>query len=371
MSYDALVVGAGYAGSVVAERLASQLGYRVLIIDRRPHIAGNAYDELNDDGLLIHRYGPHIFHTNAAEIFEYLSRFTAWRPYEHRVLAHVRDQLVPIPINRTTVNSLFAKSFASDDEVADFYAQRAEQDGVPRTSEQVVVGAVGRELYELFFRGYTRKQWGLDPSQLDASVTARIPTRTNTDDRYFTDKFQAMPSDGYTRMFENILGNPRIDVRLGIDFNDVRDQIDYGMLIYTGPVDAFFDYRFGRLPYRSLQFEFETVATEQFQPTGTVNYPDERVPFTRITEFKHLTGQRHDATTIVREYPRADGDPYYPIPRPENNQLYERYRELADAVPNVHFVGRLATYRYYNMDQVVGQALATFRRIAGSVQKVA
>ena len=371
MTYDALVVGAGYAGSVVAERLASQLGYRVLVIDKRPHIAGNAYDELNDDGLLIHRYGPHIFHTNSADVFDYLSRFTEWRPYEHRVLAHVRDQLVPIPINRTTVNALFGKQFATDEEVADFYAQRAEPNGVPSTSEEVVVGAVGRELYELFFRGYTRKQWGLDPSQLDASVTARIPTRTNVDDRYFTDKFQAMPRDGYTRMFEKILGHPQIDVRLGVDFNDVRDQVDYGMLVYSGPVDAFFDYRFGRLPYRSLEFQFETIHADQFQSTGTVNYPDESVPFTRITEFKHLTGQSHEATTIVREFPRAEGDPYYPIPRPENNELYARYRELADAASNVHFVGRLATYRYYNMDQVVGQALATFRRISEGLQKAA
>ena len=369
MSYDVVVVGAGFAGSVMAERFASQLRKRVLVIDRRPHVGGNAYDEVDAAGILIHRYGPHIFHTNAREIVDYLSSFTRWRPYEHRVLASVRGQLVPIPINRTTVNALFGLDLHTEEDVAAFYAARAEPVTRHRSSEDVVVGAVGRELYELFFRGYTRKQWGLDPSQLDASVTARVPTRTNDDDRYFTDRFQVMPIDGYTAMFERMLDHPSIDLRLGTDFNEVRDTLDYGSLVYTGPVDAFFDHRFGRLPYRSLRFEFETLPRTRFQPTGTVNYPDEtEVAFTRITEFKHLTGQRHDATTIVREFPQATGDPYYPIPRPENAERYERYKALADATPDVHFVGRLATYKYYNMDQVIAQALATFRRIhdAGS-----
>jgi UDP-galactopyranose mutase len=369
MSYDVVVVGAGFAGSVMAERFASQLGKRVLVVERRPHVGGNAFDELDAAGILIHRYGPHIFHTNAAEVVDYLSSFTGWRPYEHRVLASVRGQLVPIPINRTTVNRLFGLDLKTDDEVAAFYADRAEPVMRNRSSEDVVVGAVGRELYELFFRGYTRKQWGLDPSQLDASVTARVPTRTNTDDRYFTDRFQMMPADGYTAMFERMLDHPRIEVRTGTDFHDVQDDLDYEALVYTGPVDAYFGHRYGRLPYRSLRFEFETVPLERYQPTGTVNYPDETaVPFTRISEFKHLTGQRHEATTIVREFPQATGDPYYPIPRPENAELYARYRALAETTSGVHFVGRLATYKYYNMDQVIAQALATFRRIrdAGS-----
>jgi UDP-galactopyranose mutase len=372
MGHDVVVVGAGFAGSVIAERLATQLDKRVLVLDRRDHIAGNAYDELDDAGILIHRYGPHIFHTNSADIFEYLAQFTEWRPYEHRVLASVRDQLVPIPINRTTINRLFALDLEDDAAVEAFYASRAEPGPTPRTSEDVVVQGVGRELYELFFRGYTRKQWGLDPSQLDASVTARVPARTNTDDRYFTDRFQAMPAAGYTRMFERILADPRIEVRTGVDFHAVRDELDFDQLVYTGPIDTYFDQRFGPLPYRSLRFEFETLPVEQFQPTGTVNYPDEHaVPFTRISEFKHLTGQTHDATTIVREFPQAEGDPYYPIPRPENRERYERYQGLAAATPNVHFVGRLGTYKYYNMDQVVGQALATFRRIADALRWVA
>ncbi len=362
--YDWLVVGAGFSGSVLAERIATQLGERVLVIDRRSHIGGNAYDELDASGLLIHRYGPHIFHTNSDSIFEYLSQFTAWRPYEHRVLARVRDRLVPIPINRTTVNDLYGESFETDEEVAGFLADRAEPKGVPRTSEDVVVGTVGRELYELFFRGYTRKQWGLDPSELDASVTARIPTRTDDDDRYINDTHQAMPRDGYTALFRRMLDHPLIEVRTGTDRLDVPARL-YRQMIYTGPVDEFFDRRYGPLPYRSLEFKFETLATTWHQSVGTVNEPSEDVPFTRTTEFKHLTGQQAPVTTIVREYPRAEGDPYYPIPRPANAELYERYRALAAGVPDTWFVGRLATYKYYNMDQCVGQSLATFRKIAG------
>ena len=371
MGHDVVVVGAGFAGSVIAERMASQLGKRVLVLDRRDHIGGNAHDAPDDAGILVHQYGPHIFHTNSADVFEYLSGFTDWRPYEHRVLARVRELLVPIPINRTTLSRLFGLELLDDAAVEAFYRSRSEGDGVPRTSEEVVLQGVGRELYELFFRGYTRKQWGLDPSELDASVTARVPARTNDDDRYFTDRFQAMPAAGYTALFERLLDHPRIDVRTGADFHDVADSLDYGQLVYTGPIDAYFGYRFGRLPYRSLRFEFETLETVQFQPTGTVNYPDEAVPFTRISEFKHLTGQEHDATTIVREYPTAEGDPYYPIPRPANRALYERYAALAAATPGVEFVGRLGTYKYYNMDQVVAQALATFRRLATELRDAA
>jgi len=351
MSHDVVIVGAGFAGSVMAERLASASGKRVLVLDRRDHIGGNTYDEPDRAGILVHRYGPHIFHTNSSEIFDYLSRFTAWRPYEHRVLAHVRETLVPMPINRTTINRLYGLSLRDDESVEAFYAARAEVGGIARTSEDVVVQRVGRELYETFFRGYTRKQWGLDPSELDASVTARVPARTDEDDRYFTDRFQAMPAEGYTRLFERLLDHPRIEVRTGVDFHAVRDRLDYGELVYTGPIDRYFEHRYGPLPYRSLRFEFETLPVERFQPVGTVNYPDEHAfPFTRISEFKHLTGQVHPATTIVREYPTATGDPYYPIPRRENRERYARYQALAEATPGVHFLGRLGTYKYYNMD---------------------
>jgi UDP-galactopyranose mutase len=363
--YDYLIVGAGFAGSVLAERLASQHGARVLVIDRRPHFGGNAYDEPNEAGILYHKYGPHIFHTNSDAVVDYLSQFTEWRPYEHRVLAVVRGQQVPIPINRTTLNKLFDLDLRTDEEAADYLASRAEPVDDIQTSEDVVVNAVGRELYELFFQGYTRKQWGLDPSELDKSVTARIPTRTNTDDRYFTDTFQAMPADGYTAMFGKILDHPLIEVRTGVDFREYKDhwQDIADHLIYTGPIDEYFDHRFGKLPYRSLKFDHKTLEQERFQLTGTVNYPSPDVPYTRISEYKHLTGQEAPVTTVTYEYPSAEGDPYYPIPRAENQALFKRYEALGDATEGVTFVGRLATYRYYNMDQIVGQALATFKKL--------
>jgi UDP-galactopyranose mutase len=361
--YDYLIVGAGFAGSVLAERLASQHGARILLIDRREHVGGNAYDELNADGILYHKYGPHIFHTNSDQVVDYLSQFTEWRPYEHRVLAVVRGQQVPIPINRTTLNRLFDLALRTDEEAADYLASRAEPVADIRTSEDVVVNAVGRELYELFFQGYTRKQWGLDPSQLDKQVTSRIPTRTNTDDRYFSDTHQAMPLHGYTRMFENMLDHPLIEVRTGVDFRDVRDEVEADHIIYTGPIDEYFDFRFGKLPYRSLKFDHRTLEEERHQPVAVVNYPSPDVPYTRISEYKHLTGQESPVTTITYEYPSAEGDPYYPIPRPENQELFKKYEALADETEGVTFVGRLATYRYYNMDQIVGQALATFRRM--------
>jgi UDP-galactopyranose mutase len=346
----------------LAERLATELGQRVLVIDKRSHIAGNAYDHYNDDGLLVHRYGPHIFHTNAKRVFDYLSRFTEWRPYEHRVLASVDGQLVPIPINLDTINTLYGLKLTSF-EVEKFFASVAEPRNPIRTSEDVVVNAVGTELYRKFFRNYTRKQWDLDPSELDASVTARVPTRTNRDNRYFTDTYQAMPLHGYTRMFERMLDHPNIQVMLNADFQELKDVIPYKTLIYTGPVDEYFDFRYGKLPYRSLEFKHETHDRETFQAAPVVNFPNEHA-YTRVTEFKYLTGQEHAKTSIVYEYPQAEGDPYYPIPRPENAALYRKYQMLAEAEPDVHFVGRLATYKYYNMDQVVAQALSLFDEIA-------
>jgi len=359
--YDFLIVGAGFAGAVLAERLAADAGKRVLLVDRRPHIGGNAYDRLDAAGVLIHPYGPHIFHTNSEAIVEYLSRFTAWRPYEHRVLAQVQGQLLPMPINRTTVNGFFGAELAAD-EVEAFLQSKAERHGTVRTSADVVLSKVGRELYEAFFQGYTRKQWGLDPSELDKSVTSRVPTRTNDDDRYFTDRFQQMPLHGYTKMFEAMLDHPNITCMTGTEYAAV-DRDLYDQLIFTGPIDEFFGHCYGKLPYRSLQFRHETHDMPRFQKVGVVNYPAEGVAHTRVTEFKHLTGQEHPCTSICYEFPAAEGDPYYPVPRPENAALYQRYQALADATPGVTFVGRLATYRYYNMDQVVGQALATYQRL--------
>lgn len=359
--FDYLIVGAGFAGSVLAERLANAMGKRVLIVDKRPHIGGNAYDRYDDHGVLIHPYGPHIFHTNSDDIFQYLSNFTEWRPYQHRVLASVDGQLVPMPINLDTINKLYGLSLTSF-EVEKFFESVAEKKDEIRTSEDVVVSKVGRELYNKFFRGYTRKQWDLDPSELDASVTARVPTRTNRDDRYFADKFQAMPRHGYTRMFEKMLAHPNIKVMTNTDYREIVDVVPWTHMIYTGPIDAFFDNKYGKLPYRSLRFEHVNVPQEQFQAVGTVNYPND-YGYTRISEFKHITGQTHASTSVVYEYPCAEGDPYYPVPQPQNAELYRKYEAEAEATPNVTFVGRLATYKYYNMDQVVGQALATFKRL--------
>lgn len=359
--FDYLIVGAGFAGAVLAERLATQSGKKVLIVDKRNHIGGNTYDYYNKEGILVHKYGPHIFHTNCKDIYDYLGKFTSWRPYEHRVLASVDGMLVPIPINLNTINTLYGLHLSSD-EVELFLQSKAEHKTRILTSEDVVVNKVGRDLYEKFFKGYTKKQWDLDPSELDASVTARIPTRNNRDDRYFTDNYQGMPLCGYTKMFENMLAHPNIKIMLNTDYKEVKDMIPYNEMIYTGPIDYYFDYCYGKLPYRSIEFQFETIETETFQPTGTVNYPNEH-PYTRVTEFKYLTGQKHPKTTVVYEYPKADGDPYYPVPRAENAELYKKYQGMANSITKVHFTGRLATYKYYNMDQVVAQSLKLYKTL--------
>ena len=361
LAYDYLIVGAGFAGSVLAERLARGSGKSVLLCDRRNHVGGNAYDHADAAGILVHKYGPHIFHTNSREIFEYLSRFTTWRGYEHRVLASVEGKLLPIPINLDTINRLYGLKLG-ENEVEKFLATRAIKYESPRTSEEVVLSRVGPDLYEKFFRNYTRKQWGVDPSQLDAQVTARIPVRTNRDDRYFTDQFQFMPRWGFTRMFENMLDHEHIDLALATDFYELRKEVNFRQLIYSGPIDQFFDFRYGKLPYRSLHFEHRTLDREWFQPVAVVNYPND-FEYTRVTEFKHLTGQQHRRTSIVYEYPHGEGDPYYPVPQPTNASIYSQYRKLAESLPNVRFVGRLGTYRYYNMDQVVGQALTLYKNL--------
>lgn len=359
--FDWLIVGAGFAGATLAERLATQRGDRVLVIDKRPHIGGNAYDRFNDDGVLVHQYGAHVFHTNSEMVFKHLSQFTEWRPYAHRVLGRVDDKLVPIPINLDTINSLYDLHL-SPGELEGWLASRAERVETIRTSEDVIVSTVGRELYEKFFQGYTRKQWGMDPSEFDRSVTARLPTRFDREDRYFTDEYQYMPKHGYTRMFERMLRHPNIKVMTQTDYREVRDDIAFKRLIFTGAIDEYFDFRYGKLPYRSLQFRHETVDQERLLPVATVNYPQTEA-YTRVSESKQLTGQVHPKTTLTYEYPSAVGDPYYPIPKPENVELFKRYEQLAMNTPNVWFVGRLASYRYYTMDQVTGQALATFRRI--------
>ncbi len=367
--FDYLIAGAGFAGCVMAERLAADAGKKVLVLDKRPHIGGNAFDRFDDAGVLIHQYGPHIFHTNSREVFEYLSRFTEWRPYQHRVQAWVDGQLLPFPINLDTINQMYGLGLTSL-ELNGFFESLAEKRTAIKTSEDVIVSKIGRELYEKFFRNYTRKQWGLDPSELDAAVTARIPVRSNRDDRYFTDSYQAMPLRGYTRMFERMLAHPNIKILLNADYREVQKVIPHREVIYTGPVDEYFEYRYGKLPYRSLDFRFETRNVKRVQPVAVINYPNEN-PYTRVTEFKHLTGQEHAKTTLVYEYPSATGDPYYPIPKSENAELYRKYQMLAAATEGVHFVGRLATYKYYNMDQVVAQALTLYARLTSQSRREA
>jgi UDP-galactopyranose mutase len=364
--FDYVIVGAGFSGAVVAAQMARTFGKRVMLVDRRAHLAGNAYDHYDKAGVLVHKYGPHIFHTNSKDVFDYLSLFTEWRNYEHRVLASVDGKLVPIPINLDTVNLLHGLKLRVE-ELEGYLETIVEKPASIRTSEDVVVGRVGRDLYEKMFRGYTRKQWGLDPSELDASVTGRIPVRVNRDDRYFSDTYQAMPRRGFTRMFENMLDHPNITIILNTDYRDVLKSVRYRELVYTGPIDEFFDYRFGKLNYRSLQFRHETVNAEKLQPVAVINYPNEH-DYTRVTEFKHLTGQVHSKTSVVYEYPCDGGDPYYPVPRPENASIYKQYEALGAQTHRVHFVGRLATYKYYNMDQVVAQALTLCTKLSGATR---
>ncbi|SIS51137.1 UDP-galactopyranose mutase [Alicyclobacillus vulcanalis] len=355
MRFDLIVVGAGLCGATVAERAARQLGMSVLVVERRRHIAGNAYDEYDEHGLFIHRYGPHIFHTNSERVFHYLSQFTSWRIYQHRVRAMVDGQLVPVPVNLDTIAALY---HVSVDEPR--LPSLIQQDivAVPRVenSRDVVVSRMGTRVYEKIFKNYTKKQWGLNPEALAPSVCGRIAIRMNRDDRYFTDRYQGIPSHGYTKMVERMLSHPNIHILLGTDFRELRGSIDYDTLVWTGPIDEYYDFRFGKLPYRSLSFQLAYHDTEFVQPVATINWPNE-YDFTRVTEMKHLTGQSHSKTVLMYEFPQSDGDPYYPVPSDESQRLYLQYQTLARKEERVHFLGRLGTYQYYNMDQVVAQAL--------------
>lgn len=379
MNCDYLIVGAGFSGLVLAERLSSQLGKRCIVVERRNHVGGNAYDEYDAAGVLVHRYGPHYFRTNAPRIVDYLSQFTEWRPVAYEIRSHTDGRYWHFPINLNTYEELVGHPSTSAE-----FSEYLERERVaiehPRDSEEVIVSQVGWPLYEKFFKGYTLKQWGRPPKELAASVCGRIPIRTNRDDRYLTESFQALPAEGYHKVFQRMVAaSPGVQILLNTDYRDVVGQIEHHHLIFTGAIDEFFDYQLGRLPYRSLRFEFESFDAEQlaarraiagkpgfWQPVMQVNYPNDH-EFTRIVEIKHATGQRCEHTTIVREFPRpftGDAERYYPIPAPDSAELYRKYSELAAAAPHVSFVGRLATYRYYNMDQVVAMALAEFERLA-------
>jgi len=357
---DCLVVGAGFSGATVAERFAEGHNKKVLVLEQRDHIGGNAYDCPDQQGVFTHKYGPHIFHTNGTRIWEYLSRFTQWRPYEHHVLAQVAGRLVPVPFNLNSLHALFPASEADRMErlLIEHYAEGAR---VPilklRDSANEQLRELADYVYRNIFLGYTVKQWNLKPEELSPSVTARVPVVVSRDDRYFQDTYQAMPLDGYTALFQRMLDHPNIEVQTGADFFELKEKIRAEHVFFTGPIDAYFEYRYGKLPYRSLKFKHSNLAQQRYQSVGTVNYPND-YDYTRITEFKHISGQRHPHTAIVHEYPSSEGDPYYPVPCSENEQLYKRYRELAERETGITFIGRLANYRYYNMDQVVAAALS-------------
>jgi len=365
--YDVLVVGAGFAGSILAERIASQLNKKVLVIDRRNHIAGNSYDEIDKNGILIHKYGPHIFHTNSKIVSDYLSAFTEWRFYEHKVLASNHGVLYPIPINRMTINKFYNLDLVTDKETRDFINSLKGKAYPILNSEDYVISQVGSELFETFFKHYTEKQWGVEAKELAPSVCGRIPIRYNDDCRYFSDSFQFMPKDGYTKMFEKILTHKNIHLELNLDYKTAAKMYDFRNIIFTGPIDNFFDYEYGRLQYRSIRFEFVNIKSEQFQPVAQINYVSDDVPFTRVIEHKHLTGQKAESTTITREYPLYDGEPFYPIPNEKNRTLYLKYKEKALSLHNVFFCGRLAEYQYFNMDQVTANALKFFNQISSKL----
>lgn len=362
--FDYLIVGAGFSGAVLAERIATQLNKKILLVDKRNHIGGNAYDYYNEAGILIHKYGPHWFHTNEKAVFDYLSKFTEWRFHFHVVKTYVDGQLLPIPINMDTLNQLYGLNLQGPGDVQAYFDKVKVPIATPKNSEEVVISQVGVDLYNKFFKGYTLKQWEIHPKELAASVTARIPTRTNRDERYFTDTYQCMPKNGYTALFQNMLNHPNISIMLNTNYKDVQSFIPFTKMIYTGPIDSFFDYRFGKLPYRSLRFEHENINQAFYQPVQQVNYPND-YDFTRIVEWKHATGQQSAITTITREYSLLANDAtekYYPIPREENHQLYQLYKQEAEKLNNVIFCGRLADYKYYNMDQVIARALMIFKK---------
>lgn len=375
MKVDYLVVGAGFTGATLAERIASQLDKRVLVVERRDHIGGNAYDYYDEHGILVHKYGPHIFHTSDRRVWDYLSQFTAWRRYSHRVLAEIEGQRVPIPFNLNSLEQLFSDEHARRLErlLIDHFGFGAK---VPilrlRETTDGELGALANFVYRSVFLGYNVKQWGLKPEELDASVSGRVPVRLSRDDRYFADRYQGIPLHGYTWMFQRMLRHPNISVLLGADFREIADDVRYGTLVYTGALDELLSYRYGPLPYRSLHFEWENHAVDAFQEVAQVNFPNEYA-FTRITEFRHLTGQHAPTTTVAVEYPckhvPGETTPYYPVPRGENRDLFDTYRAAAeDEFQAAVFAGRLADYKYYNMDQATARALRTFDGVLRNVR---
>lgn len=361
MEFKYVIVGAGLAGLTMAERIANELNEKVLVIEKRGHIGGNVYDSYNAAGILIHNYGPHIFHTNDKEVYDYLSRFTNWYEFWHRVLTYVDGNLIPMPITVETINKLYNLNLDCT-QVEDFLKHQAVKIDEIKTSKDVALSKVGKDIYEKIFETYTKKQWGIDPGELDTSVISRIPIRLNRDTRYFSDKYQGMPAQGYTKMCEKMVSNKNIKLLLNTDYKEIVGTLKYETLIYTGQTDEFYQYKHGKLPYRSVNFVFETHDTEEYQDAPVVNYPND-YDYTRITEYKKLTGQKHWKTTIGKEFPCSEGEPYYPFPTKECKAQFALYEEEMKKETNVIFIGRLAEYRYYNMDAVVKRALVAFEQL--------
>lgn len=359
MNYKYVVVGAGLAGLTIAERIANEWNEKVLVIEKRSHIGGNIYDSYNEDGILIHNYGPHIFHTNDREVYQYLSRFTTWNDFWHRVLTYVDGNLIPMPITVETINKLYNLNLSCD-EVEEFLKSKAIPMDEVKTSKDVALSRVGVDLYQKIFETYTKKQWGIDPGEIDTSVISRIPIRLNRDTRYFNDKYQGMPKYGFTKMCDKMVSNKNIKILLNTDYQEVIDSLTYEKLIYTGPTDYFYNYKHGKMAYRSIDFVFETLDKDEYQPAPVVNYPND-YDFTRITEFKKLTWQDHKKTTILKEFPCSEGEPYYPFPTKEFKDQFANYQREMEQEKKVIFLGRLAEYRYYNMDAVVRRALDVFK----------
>jgi len=376
--YDIIIVGAGISGATIAERYATKLDKKVLIIDKRNHIGGNCYDYYNESGILVSLYGAHLFHTNHKDVWEYVHNFSDFSKYEHKVLGKIDGKLVPIPVNITTVNMLLGENIQSEKEMDDWLSRNQIKNDNPKNGREAALSRVGEILYEKIFKNYTKKQWDKYPEELDAEVLNRIPVRNNFDDRYFSDEYQGQPKDGYTKLFEKMLSHPNITIKLNTDYFDIKDEFkNYEALFYTGPIDQYFEYKYAKeanLEYRSINFKFETHSQEYFQSNSVINYPNDE-EFTRIVEYKYFTGQKHEKTTISKEfsvdYIPGENEPYYPIPNPKNGEIFKKYQTDAQNLEKngVYFVGRLANYKYFNMDEAFKNALNLFYRINPQVDK--
>lgn len=366
MHYDIVVVGAGISGATLAERFATVLNKKILVLEKRDHIGGNCYDYYNSDGILVSKYGAHLFHTKYQDVWNYVQQFSDWLPYEHHVLAQIEGKLVPIPVNITTVNVLLGENLQNEKDMQNWLAKNQIAFKNPKNSEEVALSRVGRVLYEKLFKNYTKKQWDKYPIDLNTEVLERIPVRANFDNRYFSDQYQAQPTHGFTKLFENMLSHKNITVKVSTDFFSLRKDLSFDKLFYTGPIDQYFaSLNYPKLEYRSLKFVEETYDTAYFQENSVINYPSPDVPYTRTVEYKHITRQIHPKTTIVKEYSSATGEPYYPVPNARNKKLYERYKKEAEKLEKkgIYFVGRLANYKYFNMDEAFKNSLDLFAKL--------